>query len=272
MLSRVNQQDWRLFSPSSQNILETLARPVFFHTESIEAGTCVEEHAHSWWQFSFAREGLMHVQTKAMTVTLPPQYGVWVPPDCAHMQLASGKMKLESLFIKDAAITMRDRSLRVVMVDDFVRAFIHHGCTHIPALYDESGAQGRQVAVLLDLVQSLPDAPFNLLNLLFPKEPRLLAVCLAIQSAPDLPHTCDDAAALARMSSRSFSRHFLKETGLPYHMWRQRMRLICSLKMLRSGMSVTNVALDIGYATPSAFIYAFGQLFGTSPKQFAGIR
>src|SRR3546814_12337089 len=72
------------------------------------------------------------------------------------------------------------------------------------------------VKVLLDSLQSLPDAPFNLP---FPTEPRLLEVCLTIQSAPHLAHTLDESAGLARMSSRTFTRHFLRATGLPSPTW-----------------------------------------------------
>jgi len=226
----------------------------------------VQAHKHAWWQFLFAREGMMQVQAGDINFTLPPDYGMWIPPRCAHTLWVGEDVELESLYIERSAISMPDTGVRVVRVDEFVRAFLHHGCTAIPARYDTDGPDGRKVGVLLDLVQTLPDAPFHLP---FPTEPRLLRVCLEIQAAPHLPHTVDDACALALMSSRSFSRHFVKATGLPYHTWRQRMRLLGSLEMLRAGASVTDVALTIGYATPSAYIYAFKQLFGAPPSRFA---
>src|SRR3546814_17283120 len=100
------------------------------------------------------------------------------------------------------------------MVDEFVRAFIHHGCTSIPVKYDDDGADGRKVKVLLDSLQSLPDAPFNLL---FPTEPRLLAVCLTIKSAQHPAHPLAESDGLARLSSRPFPLPFLRATGLPFH-------------------------------------------------------
>jgi AraC-like DNA-binding protein len=33
-------------------------------------------------------------------------------------------------------------------------------------------------------------------------------------------------------------------------------------------MSVTTTALEVGYATPSAYIYAFKRKFGMPPTQF----
>lgn len=261
--SRSNRREWRLASTSP---LKTLPRPVYLRAYHIGAGTHIESHRHRWWQFLFARKGLMQVQTGETALTLPPDYGMWLPPGCEHSLWVGEDVELESLYIEQTAIAMADRRLRVVKVDDFVRAFIHHACTQLPVCYDQQGAEGRKVGVLLDSLQALPDAPFNLP---FPTAPRLLEVCLAIQKAPQLPHTLAQSASAAHMSPRTFSRHFLRATGLPYHTWRQRMRLLGTLALLRSGLSVTEVALAIGYATPSAFIYAFRQLFGTSPSRIS---
>lgn len=256
-------REWRRIDTSP---LKRLPRRVYFRAYRIEAGTCVQSHRHTWWQFLFARDGLMQVQAGEITITLPPEYGMWIPPHCAHTLWLGEEAEVESLYIEPSAITMPDRTLRVVMVSEFVRAFIHHGCTSVAEKYDETGPEGRKVEVLLDLIQALPAAAFNLP---FPTEERLLRVCLAIQAAPDQPHTLDDAAAMAHVSPRTFSRHFLRATGLPFHTWRQRMRLLGSLEMLRAGTSVTTVALTIGYATPSAFIHAFKQLFGMAPSRFS---
>lgn len=263
MPAGVSHRDWTLASTSS---LKALPRHVYFRAYNIKAGTCVQGHKHVWWQFLFARNGLMQIQAGEITLTLPPDYGVWIPPNCVHTLWVGEDVELESLYIEQIAVSIKDQEPRVVIVDDFVRAFIHHGCTCIPNEYNEDDADGRKVKVLLDLIQSLPDAPFNLP---FPTEPRLLEVCLAIQKAPHQPHTLNESADFAYMSPRTFSRHFLRATGLPYHTWLQRMRLLSSLEMLRSGIAVTEVALTIGYSTPSAFIHAFKQLFGKSPSRFA---
>src|SRR3546814_7076399 len=97
----------------------------------------------------------MQVQAGATTLTLPPDYGVWIPPGCVHTLWIGEEVELESLYIEPTAVAIQDQEPRVVMVDEFVRAFIHHGCTSIPVMYDEDGADGRKVKVLLDSLQSL---------------------------------------------------------------------------------------------------------------------
>lgn len=250
---------------ATTSTLAALPRPVFFRAYPIAAQTCVEEHCHDWWQFMFAREGLMQVKAADTALVLPPAYGMWIPAHCAHTLWASEAVALESLYI-DAAALNTPPPLKVVAVDDFARAFIHHACTHMAANYDVQGADGRKITVLLEVLQALPEAAFTLP---FPTNTKLNAVCTAIQQAPHLPHRRDTLAAQLHMSEQTFSRHFLRATGLPYHRWRQRMRLLCSLTLLREGKSVTEAALAVGYATPSAYIHAFKQLFAVSPKRFA---
>ena len=63
-------------------------------------------------------------------------------------------------------------------------------------------------------------------------------------------------------------RHLKKETGMTFRIWRQQIRLLMSLGKLAKGEPVTNVAMDVGYNTMSAFITAFRQTFGTTPNAY----
>src|SRR3546814_12737336 len=80
-MARIHNRDWCLASTSS---LKELPRHVYFRAYSLKGGTCVQGHEHVWWQFLFARNGLMQVQAGATTLTLPPDYGVWIHPGCVH--------------------------------------------------------------------------------------------------------------------------------------------------------------------------------------------
>ena len=262
-MTRRPPNDWKSATTSS---MKALPRPVFFRAYPIAARTRVEEHCHAWWQFMFAREGLMQVQAADTALVLPPTYGMWIPAYCPHTLWAAEDVTLESMYIEKDALGGTPPTLKVVAVNEFARAFIHHACTQVDENYDVGGAAGRKVVVLLEVLQALPNADFMLP---FPSDPRLNAVCVAIQHAPHLPHRRDDAAARLHLSAQTFSRRFLRATGQPYQQWRQRMRLLCSLTLLREGKSVTETAFAVGYAAPSAYIHAFKQLFAVSPKRFS---
>ena len=60
----------------------------------------------------------------------------------------------------------------------------------------------------------------------------------------------------------------MRDTGLTYRAWRQRLRLLGALPDLERGERVTDVALGCGYESVSAFIAAFRQQFDTTPGEF----
>lgn len=262
-LTMEQQRQWRSGYTSP---LQKLPRPVYFRAYSIPAGTKVEPHSHTWCQFLFAKSGMMQVEVKDMSLLVPPQYGMWIPCGAVHTMWAIDDIEFEGLYIeKEQLDKYQELNCRVVIVDDFIRAFIHHASTEIDEEYDESGKEGRKVQVLLDLIQELPDVP---LHLPFPADPVLAAMCREMQLNPGLPHLPDDWAKKLNISGRTLSRRFLNETKMTYQAWRQRLRLMNSLSQLKKGDSVTTVALDAGYASTSAYIYAFHKIFGASPQRF----
>ena len=70
------------------------------------------------------------------------------------------------------------------------------------------------------------------------------------------------------LSARSLSRLLIKETGLNFNQWRQRLRMLLSLALLEQGQSVTEIALTLGYESASAFIAMFRRQLGTTPGAY----
>ena len=51
-------------------------------------------------------------------------------------------------------------------------------------------------------------------------------------------------------------------------LWRQKVRMLDSIRLLAEGKSVTEAAFDTGYASVSAFIAAFRHTFGCTPGRY----
>ena len=116
-----------------------------------------------------------------------------------------------------------------------------------------------QVAAAHDVALALPS----------PRDARARAFAELVTRAPE-----DDApiARLARRagaSVRTLERCFVAETGMPVGEWRRRVRLFHALRLLEGGAAVTEVALDVGYASTSAFSQAFKKMFGRSPRRYS---
>lgn len=55
---------------------------------------------------------------------------------------------------------------------------------------------------------------------------------------------------------------------MTFSKWRLQARLFYALEELHEGKTVTFIALELGYSTPSAFITAFRRNLGKSPLEY----
>jgi AraC-like DNA-binding protein len=55
---------------------------------------------------------------------------------------------------------------------------------------------------------------------------------------------------------------------MTFRQWQRQARLLAALVKLAQREPVTTIALDLGYDSPSAFIHAFRQALGTTPRRY----
>jgi len=139
----------------------------------------------------------------------------------------------------------------------------------LPKDYDEDGPGGRLAAVILDQLKGLEPVP---LHLPLPADPKLARIAAALAEDPGDNRPLAAWAAETGTSERTLARAFTRETSLSFGAWRQRLRLMASLDRLMAGEPVTTVALDLGYATPSAFTAMFRKTLGAPPSVYLGRR
>ncbi|SLM62702.1 MULTISPECIES: helix-turn-helix transcriptional regulator [Dickeya] len=246
-------------------ILHALPRPVYFRSYPLQKETQVAVHQHPFVEFLYAREGGMRVEIEGQTLIVPVLYGVWIPAQVPHCIVATSDVLLESLYIAPDYVQLGHRGSNVVLVSDFIREFIHYATLNVPEQYDSDGEDAKLVSVLTTLLTQLPDAGFSLV---WPYSAPLMRVCRAIQRAPEQPHTIEAWASQTGMSVRTFSRRFKKETGLAFSEWKKRQRLLEAVVRLKNNHSVTQVALELGYASTASFTFAFRQMFGVPPTRY----
>jgi AraC-like DNA-binding protein len=75
-------------------------------------------------------------------------------------------------------------------------------------------------------------------------------------------------ARLARVCQRTFTRLFRTQSGVSFGQWRQQVCLLAANKRLSMGQPVTVVAVNLGYASASAFAAAFRRVLGETPGQY----
>jgi AraC-like DNA-binding protein len=243
--------------------ITTLPRPIFARVEALVQPSFVRDHSHTWGQLSYATRGVLGVRTRQGSYLAPPQRAIWVPPGLEHSVVSTPRTQMRSLYIRREAAPWPEDRCRVLSVTPLARELIR-AATRLPERYDESGAPGRLVAVLLDQLAALDEARFQLP---LPADERLVRVSADMEARPDDPRHLTELAHSAGMSARTLTRLFQRETGLSFRAWRRRLRLLKSLSLLEAGGSVTKTALDCGYESVSAFTAAFRKEFGLTPRE-----
>jgi methylphosphotriester-DNA--protein-cysteine methyltransferase len=59
---------------------------------------------------------------------------------------------------------------------------------------------------------------------------------------------------------------------MSFHQWRTLLRIQRALLALDRGASVTETAMDLGWANPSSFIDAFTEIVGETPGRYRATR
>jgi AraC-like DNA-binding protein len=243
---------------------QTVPRSIGAMAKDFPDGFFIAPHAHPRSQLIHASSGVMRVRTPQGAWIVPPHRAVWVPADIVHDVRMAGAVAMRTLYIEPGAVAALPRECCVVAVSPLLRELILRASA-APLLYDEAGPDGRVMALILDELRVLPVLP---LNLPMPQDARLAKISRAILDDPANALTLHAWGRRVGASSRTLARLFLRETGMTFGRWRQQARLMEALSRLAQGQSVTTIALDLGYDSPSAFTFMFRRALGRTPSAY----
>ena len=223
-----------------------------------------QRHAHEWDQLTYAASGVIQIDTDDGMWVVPPHRAVWVPADIAHAERMYAPVSVRMLYFAEGIAKTLPRECRMVNVSGLLRELILH-VSRVGALDRRNATHARIIGVLLDQLSALSNVP---LQLPMPRDPRALRVASLLRAHPD---RMDSLAALAREaggSRRTIERSFARDTHLTAGEWRRRARLLHAVRRLAEGEAVTNVSLEAGYSSVSAFIAVFKKTFGLTPARY----
>ncbi|MDN7487004.1 helix-turn-helix transcriptional regulator [Burkholderia sp. AU45274] len=249
---------------------ENIPRSVVVTANDYAAGTTFPEHAHGRGQFAFASRGTISVSTPHGRWLVPPQRACWVPAGVRHEMTMTGPVTMLNTFVSGAAAQEAGlpEQCGVYGVSALLRQLIDDAID-LPALYDVDGRGGKLMALLVAEIATMPRLS---LHAPLPADARLAKVCRHLLASPSIAADLDQVAADAGLSRRTFTRQFRAQTGVSFAVWRQQVCMLAAIARLSDGQPVTRVALDLGYASASAFTSAFRRILGDTPSRYLEIR
>lgn len=243
-------------------------RPInSFWIETGEDNKDLPLHSHKKGQLVVAAHGSVMCRAPGGLWIVPPRGAVWIPAGVLHSNCVSNHGKVYVVFI-DPKVSPLPTTCCTFTISSLVRELIHRLAV-FPPLYQTEGPTSRLGRVLLDeLVQLSTEQMYLPIS----TDSRLQHLAESLLNNPGDRGTIEELAARYAMSERTFARLVLKETGMTFGRWRQRLHILVGLQRLSAGSSVQTVSFDLGYETPSAFITMFRKAMGKSPRRFLAER
>ncbi|WP_028471018.1 AraC family transcriptional regulator [Neptunomonas japonica] len=244
---------------------QALQRPITVLNRSLLGKRAVKKHQHEWGQLIYATQGILSVITSSGRFIVPPEQAVWVPPLTDHEIITVNDVTLASFYISVDEILQLPQHCTVLNISHLLKALISEAST-LSQTYDWSGKDGRLLRLIRDY---LIEADNIALQLPYPKDPRLIQITMRLQDEPCNNNTLEDWGKQIGASSRTLTRLFIKETGLSYREWKQRLKLQIAISMLSEQHEISAISDHLGYESVSAFTYMFRKELGLAPSFYA---
>ena len=242
--------------------IETLPKAVFLRSQNLAAREAFPPHTHRWNQFVYATSGTLVVTVAGSWYVITPEQAIWVPTGVVHTTGALSGAAFRNLYVADVPGLGMPDQCTVYAVGGLLRALI----VELERV-SQQAEPDTYLAKLDDLIfEQLRRLPRQDFHLPWPQSPLLHRVCEALYANPSDARSIDDWGAQLGTSGRTLARRFEKEVGIGLREWRHRLRLFLALEWLCAGRNVTDIALDLGYASTSAFTYMFRQEMGCPPS------
>ena len=198
---------------------------------------------------------------------IPTGRAVFIPARGVHALRMWGSVEMRTLYLSPPLTSFENKACCVIEVAPLLRELILR--TVERAGLDSRVAPDTWMIRLLEeeVKAAMAAAEDSPLALPMPTDERALALARHVLAQPWSVNgeSVDELAQQHGVARRTLERRFRDETGMSFGMWRQKARMLNSIRLLAEGMSVTNTALDSGYSSVSAFIAAFKSTFGYTP-------
>lgn len=243
---------------------DALARDVVLRSQNLGAREVFPLHTHRWNQFVYATSGTLVVTVAGSWYVITPEQAIWVPTGVPHTTGALSGAAFRNLYVADRPGLGMPEVCTLYSVNGLLRALIVE--LELAAGRDEGdGYLDKLDDLICEQLRRLRTQAFHLP---WPQSPALHRLCEALHANPADARSIDEWGRELGASGRTLARRFEKEVGITLRAWRHKLRLFLALEWLCAGRNVTDIALDLGYGSTSAFTYMFRQEMGCPPSEW----
>ncbi|WPC75383.1 AraC family transcriptional regulator [Vibrio porteresiae] len=237
---------------------------VFMNFEAFLSNTETRVHSHPWGQVQLISGGILEMEVEETRFLAPPHLAIWVPAGVRHKSYNRKPLAYCSINIATAMTESFPSKTSLIKVTAIASAIVDDFRQRNINIAKES-QDVRLVQVLLDQLATQETEHHFLPS----SHHKYLAPILAeVEENPTDSTSLAQWAEQVHTTERTLARCCQTELGMSFTEWRLRVRYLYSMELLRSGHSVKEVALTLGYNQASPFIAMFKKYSGQTPEQY----
>ncbi|MHC6529883.1 AraC family transcriptional regulator [Vibrio proteolyticus] len=220
-------------------------------------------HQHNKAQLLYAPQGCITFTIRRQQYVLPPTRAAWIPAGVPHCATMNNVVEYRSVYFDAHLAQAVDTDIRIVEVNALLQALIER-MAFWP--WDKPKHDMQNTCALF--FEEFQQAPVQHLSLPLPEDRRLAAWLTKLHNDVTMPPPLNQVCQQVGASSKTITRIFQRETGMPYQDWRAQWRLLKAIEHLSGGAAVNDVADRLAFSSDSAFIAFFRQHTGRTPRQY----
>ena len=258
------RQEAERFKPSAD-------KPIRVKARSMSSSVDVTPHHHAWGQLVFSDAGITKVSTPDSTHLVPPNHGLWIPPNMEHAATLLEHAKLFSVYL--ISREEADSEFMSPEVWNTCQAFevsplLHELIVKLSENTEEDFINKEYLAICTLIWGELRRARPLSLGVVLPKEKRLKTLCHTFLDSPSPSISLKSLCQHSGVSLSTASRLFQNQLGISFSQWRQQVILANALALAAQKMPINQIAYELGYSSPSIFSAMVTRMVGVPPKVF----
>ncbi|MFC4311914.1 AraC family transcriptional regulator [Steroidobacter flavus] len=225
-------------------------------------------HRHRKAQLLLFLRGVLTCEIDDGFWIVPPHSALWIPGETLHAIKVAGVLEGYVAFIDPAVTAHLPSTCCTLSATPLLRELLIRSAS-LPELYPEGGLESHLVALLLGEIAA---APVGNLHLPMPTDKRLRKIVDGMMANPADRGTIETWAKRAGLSERTLSRLLAQQTGMSFGRWRQQLSIMLALQGMAKGLSIQQVAANLGYESTASFVTMFRKALGVSPGRYMAER
>ena len=217
-------------------------------------------------------KGAVRLELEGRRWVLPPSYAAWIPADTSLDVTISHKMTCCSVLFRPEFVSDLPPQSVVFTMTELARDMIHHCRRWGPecTVFDDHARHFFQAMALT--CTELARRPSDVWTPMGRSEAVKRAIAFT-EDHLERDIALADVAGAAHLSERSLMRRYADEVGMSWRQSLRRLRMIRAVELLSNEEEpIVQVALQVGYASLSAFNKAFREFSGHTPSAFRALR